>query len=89
MAMLRVTYGDKDIATMAGHVVHAKSIFDALEKECIGIKGERRAAIGLAIVREDLFHGGGRVRWVSHTNKYCCKIIHDVLHETGTITRNG
>ena len=52
---------------MAGHVVDAKSIFDALEKECIGTKGERRTAIELAIVREDLFHGGGRVRWGPHT----------------------
>ncbi|MDA8609483.1 hypothetical protein N9L19_01050 [bacterium] len=67
IAILRDSYGDKEIATMARHVVDAKSIFDALEKECIGAKGERRTAIELAIVREDLFHGGGRVRWVPHT----------------------
>ena len=52
---------------MSGHVVDAKSIFDALEKECIGTKGERRTAIELAMVREDLFHGDGKVRWVPHT----------------------
>ena len=52
---------------MDGHVVDAKSIFDALEQECIGTTGARVTAIELAIVREDLFHGGGRVRWVPHT----------------------
>ena len=28
VAILRDSYGDKEIATMAGHVVEAKSIFD-------------------------------------------------------------
>ena len=74
MAILRDSYGDREIATMAGHVVDAMSIFDALEKECIGTKGERRTAIELAIVKEDLFHGGCRVRWVPHT-----KMLADML----------
>ena len=53
VAILRDNYGDRETTTMANHVVDAKSIFDALEKECIGSKGARRTAIELAIVRED------------------------------------
>ena len=62
VAILRDNYGEKEVRTMCGHVVDAKSTLDALDKECIGTKGKRRTAIELAIVREDLHRSEGRVR---------------------------
>ena len=48
------------------HSIDAKSVFDALIKECAGSRQDRRAAVDLAIVRETLKAQGSRIRWIPH-----------------------
>lgn len=46
-------------------VVDAKSLFDYLSKETVGGQ-DRRTAIEVQIIREDLQALGGKIRWVDH-----------------------
>ena len=46
-------------------VVDAKSLFDQLSKQTTG-GSDRRTAIEVQIIREDLASLGGRIRWVDH-----------------------
>ena len=48
------------------HSIDAKSVFDALIKECAGSRQDRRTAVDLAIVRETLKAQGSRIRWIPH-----------------------
>ena len=48
------------------HSSDAKSVFDALMKECAGSRQDRRAAVDLAIVRETLKAQDSRIRWIPH-----------------------
>ena len=48
------------------HSIDAKSVFDALIKECAGNRRDRRAAVDLAIVREILKAQGSHIRWIPH-----------------------
>ena len=48
------------------HSIDAKSVFDALIKECVGSRQDRRTAVGLAIVRETLKAQGSRIRGIPH-----------------------
>ena len=44
------------------HSLQAKSVFDALIKECAGSRQDRRTAVDLAIVRETLKAQGSHIR---------------------------
>ena len=44
------------------HSIDAKSVFDALIKECAGNRQDRRTAVDLAIVRETLKAQGSHIR---------------------------
>ena len=46
------------------HSIDAKSVFDALIKECAGNRQDRRTAVDLAIVRETLKAQGSHIRWI-------------------------
>ena len=46
--------------------IDAKSVFDALIKECAGSRQDRRTAVDLAIVRATLTVQGSHVRWIPH-----------------------
>ena len=46
-------------------IVDAKSLFDYLSKETVGGQ-DRRTAIEIQIIREDLYHLQGHVRWIDH-----------------------
>lgn len=46
-------------------IVDAKSLYDYLAKETVGGQ-DRRTAIEIQIIRDDLHHLGGQVRWVDH-----------------------
>ena len=46
--------------------IDAKSVFDALIKECAGNRQDRRTAVDLAIVRETLKAQGSHIRWIPH-----------------------
>ena len=48
------------------HSIDAKSVFDALIKECAGNRQDRRTAVDLAIVRETLKAHGSHIRWIPH-----------------------
>ena len=48
------------------HSIDAKSVFDALIKECEGSRQDRRTAVDLAIVRETLKAQGSHIRWIPH-----------------------
>ena len=52
------------------HSIDAKSVFDALIKECAGNRQDRRqdrrTAVDLAIVRETLKAQGSHIRWIPH-----------------------
>ena len=48
------------------HSIDAKSIFDALIKECARSRQDRRTAVDLAIVREALKAQGSHIRWIPH-----------------------
>ena len=56
------------------HVVDAKSCYDALIKGGSGSSRDRRTAIELAIVAEDMARSGAAVRWVPHS-----RMVVDVL----------
>ena len=46
-------------------IIDAKSLYDYLAKETVGGQ-DRRTAIEIQIIREDLCHLQGKVRWVDH-----------------------
>ena len=46
-------------------IIDAKSLFDYLAKDTVGGQ-DRRTAIEIQIIREDLSHLQGQVRWVDH-----------------------
>ena len=48
------------------HSIDAKSVFDALIKECAGNRPDRRTAVDLAIVGETLKAQGSHIRWIPH-----------------------
>ena len=48
------------------HSIDAKSVSDALIKECAGNRQDRRTAVDLAIVRETLKAQGSHIRWIPH-----------------------
>ena len=48
------------------HSIDAKSVFDALLKECAGNRQDRRTAVDLAIVGETLKAQGSHIRWIPH-----------------------
>ena len=48
------------------HSIDAKSVFDALIKECAGNRQDRRTTVDLAIVRETLKAQGSHIRWIPH-----------------------
>ena len=48
------------------HSIDAKSVFDALIKECAGNRQDRRTAVDLAIVRETLKAQCSHIRWIPH-----------------------
>ena len=48
------------------HSLDAKSVFDALTKECAGSRQDRRTTVDLAIVRETLKAQGSHIRWIPH-----------------------
>ena len=56
------------------HVVDAKSCYDALIKGGSAGSRDRRTAIELAIVAEDMARSGAQVRWVPHS-----RMVVDVL----------
>lgn len=47
-------------------IVDAKSLFDLLSRETLGGGQDRRTAIEIQIIREDLNSIDGRIRWVDH-----------------------
>ena len=48
------------------HSIDAKSVFDALIKECAGNRQDRPTAVDLAIVRETLKAQRSHIRWIPH-----------------------
>ena len=46
------------------HSIDAKSVFDALIKECAGSRQDRRTAVDLAIVRETFKAQGSHISWI-------------------------
>lgn len=46
-------------------VVDAKSLYDHLSKDCLGGQ-DKRTAIEIQIIRQDLRQLGGAVKWVDH-----------------------
>ena len=46
-------------------IVDAKSLYDLLARETVG-GSDKRTALEIQIIREDLFHLEGQVRWVDH-----------------------
>ena len=48
------------------HSIDAKSVFDAMIKECVGNRQDRRTAVDFAIVRETLKAQGSHIRWIPH-----------------------
>ena len=48
------------------HSIDAKSVLDALIKECAGSRQDRRTAVDLAIVRETFKAQGSHIRWIPH-----------------------
>ena len=49
-------------------IIDAKSLFDYLAKDTVGGQ-DRRTAIEIQIIREDLRHLQGQVRWVDHPGR--------------------
>ena len=43
-----------------------RSVFDTLERDCSGKKGEERTAIELAVIRESMSRLGSEIRWNPH-----------------------
>ena len=48
------------------HIVAAKSLYDCLSKEVAGGRHDRRSAIDMAIIRDNLKNNGTIIRWVPH-----------------------
>ena len=48
------------------HIIDAKAVFDALQKEAAGSKQDRRAAIDLAIIQESINKAGAQMKWIPH-----------------------
>eukprot|EP00971_Amphidinium_carterae_P176853 3506871-Amphidinium_carterae.1 len=47
-----------------GHTIHAKSVFDALQREAAGCKADRRAAVDLALIHGVMERTGAIIKWV-------------------------
>ena len=48
------------------HSIDAKSVFDALIKECAGSRQDRCTAVDIAIARETLKAQGSHIHWIPH-----------------------
>lgn len=46
-------------------IIDARSLYDYLSKETIGGQ-DKRMAIEIQIIRQDLKHLGGEIRWIDH-----------------------
>ena len=66
------------------HVVDAKSCYDALIRRGSGSTRDRRTAIELAIVAEDMARSGAAVRWVPHS-----RMVVDVLTKADVAHTNA
>ena len=66
------------------HVTDAKSLYDAITKESIGSRQDRRTAVEIAIILDALRRSGSTVRWTPHP-----RMIADVLTKDNIGKSNG
>ena len=66
------------------HITDAKSLFDAIIKESVGSRQDRRTAVEIAIILDSLKRSGSTVRWTPHP-----KMIADVLTKDNIGKSNG
>ena len=66
------------------HITDAKSLFDAITKESVTSRQDRRTAIEIAIILDALKKSGSTVRWTPHP-----RMIADVLTKDNIAKSNG
>ena len=66
------------------HVTDAKSLFDAISKDSVGSRQDRRTAVEIAIILDALRKSRSTVRWAPHP-----KMIADVLTKDNIAKSNG
>ena len=80
----------------AVHLVDAKSVYDAVFKDAVAGRQDRRSAVELAVIGEVLRMTGGQVRWIPHQKMPADPMTHEDigrasqalldLLKTGTLT---